>query len=69
MYNKENNEGEINLIPQDVIFSALSEISSKMEGPQRKEYEELARKRQYFFQMMTLMTNKMTQSQKNISSN
>ena len=29
LYNKENNEGEINLIPQDVIFSALSEISSK----------------------------------------
>ena len=29
LYNKENKEGEIDIIPQDVIFSSLSDISSK----------------------------------------
>ena len=34
-----------------------------MNETQKKEYEELARKRNYFLEMMKLMTNKMTQSQ------
>ena len=41
----------------------ISEKSCKMNETQKKEYEELARKRNYFLEMMKLMTNKMTQSQ------
>ena len=41
----------------------LSEISSKMSDSQRKEYEEMAKRTQFFSEMYKLMTARMAESQ------
>ena len=47
----------------------ISEISSKMSEPQRKEYEDLIKRTQFFSEMYKLMSDRMAQSQQIVPTN